>query len=221
MQKLALFDLDNTLLTGDSDHAWGLFLASINAVDAKKQTKAQDKFYQQYQQGNLDIFEFLEFQFTPLKENDLKNLEKWREQYIESHIKPMITQTRLDLVKLHQDLEHELIIITATNSFITRPIADLFGIEHLIATEPEKNTHGFTGKLSGTPCFQEGKIEKLNQFLSEHYSPNSSIADYESWFYSDSHNDLPLLKEVTRPVAVTPDNSLREYATQQKWKIID
>ncbi len=221
MQKLALFDLDNTLLIGDSDHAWGLFLSSINAVDAKQQTAAQDKFYEQYKRGNLDIYEFLDFQFTPLKENNMQQLESWREQYIESHIKPMITQERLDLVKHHQNLEHELIIITATNSFITRPIADLFGIEHLIATEPEQNIHGFTGKLSGTPCFQDGKIKKLNQFLSEHYIPNSSVADYESWFYSDSHNDLPLLKEVTRPVAVTPDVSLREYAMQQKWKIID
>ena len=221
MLKLALFDLDNTLLAGDSDHAWGQFLASINAVDAKEQTEAQDKFYQQYQNGSLDIHEFLAFQFTPLKDNGIQKLEDWREQYIESHIKPMITQARLDLVKHHNDLEHELIIITATNSFITRPIADLFGIEHLIATEPEQNAHGFTGKLSGTPCFQEGKIKKLNQFLSDHYSPDSNIADYESWFYSDSHNDLPLLKEVTRPVAVTPDSSLREYATQQQWKIID
>lgn len=221
MQKFALFDLDNTLLIGDSDHAWGLFLASVNAVDAKQQTAAQDRFYQQYQQGTLDIHEFLDFQFTPLKENDMQQLESWRDQYIESHIKPMITQERLDLVKHHQNLEHELIIITATNSFVTRPIADLFGIEHLIATEPEQNIHGFTGKLDGIPCFQAGKIEKLNHFLSTNYSPNSNIADYESWFYSDSHNDLPLLKEVTRPVAVTPDESLRKYAIQQQWKIID
>ncbi len=221
MQKLALFDLDNTLLTGDSDHAWGLFLASINAVNVKEQTEAQDKFYQQYQQGKLDIHEFLAFQFTPLKENTIETLEEWREQYVEHYIQPMITQARLDLVKLHQDLEHEVIIITASNSFITRPIADIFGIEHLIASEPEQNNKGFTGKLFGTPCFQEGKIEKLNHFLSENFSSNSNIKDYESWFYSDSHNDLPLLKKVTRPVAVTPDQSLREYAQQQQWKIID
>lgn len=221
MQTLALFDLDNTLLIGDSDHTWGLFLSEIGAVDAKAQTIAQDRFYEQYKSGELNIHEFLSFQFTPLKDNSIEQLESWRSQYIESHIKPMVTQERLDLVKYHQGLGHETIIITATNSFITKPIADLFNIPYLIATEPEKNLHGFTGKVSGIACFQAGKIEKLNNFLSENFSKNTSISDYESWFYSDSHNDLPLLLEATHPVVVTPDEKLRLYANSQHWPIID
>jgi len=221
MPTLALFDLDNTLLIGDSDHAWGLFLAEIGAVDAAKQTQAQDHFYEQYKTGNLDIYEFLAFQFTPLKENSIEQLTAWRSQYIESHIKPMITQERLDLVKHHQDQGHKTIIITATNSFITQPIANLFNIKHLIATEPEQNLHGFTGKLDGTPCFQAGKIEKLNTFLQEQFSQEQQIENYEAWFYSDSHNDLPLLEAVTHPVVVTPDDRLRQHAVEQQWQIID
>ncbi len=219
MSQLALFDLDNTLLTGDSDHAWGAFLAEIGAVDAQKQIKAQDYFYAQYQAGTLNIHEFLDFQFTPLKNNSLKQLKTWREQYLKSHIKPMITQERLDLVKQHQLQGHETIIITATNSFVTRPIADLFGIKHLIATEPEQNIHGFTGKLSGIPCFQSGKIEKLNAFLTEEFS-GITLENSETWFYSDSHNDLPLLEVVTHAIAVTPDEKLTAYANKQNWEII-
>jgi len=141
MKKLALFDLDNTLISGDSDHLWGIYLAKIGVVDHEEHTAAQDKFYQQYVDGVLDIYEFLEFQFTPLKENSMEQLNTWREEYIETQIKP-----------------HDTLIITATNSFITRPIADMFDIQTLIATEPEHNIDGFTGKLSGEPCFQAGKI---------------------------------------------------------------
>ena len=219
MTQLALFDLDNTLLIGDSDHAWGNFLAKIGAVDAQKQIKAQDHFYAQYQAGTLDIHEFLEFQFTPLKNNSLEQLTTWRKQYIESHIKPLITQERLDLVEYHRQQGHETIIITATNSFVTRPIADLFGIEHLIATEPEQNIHGFTGKLSGIPCFQSGKIEKLNIFLSKKFS-DITLENSETWFYSDSYNDLPLLEAATHAIAVTPDKKLAEHAKKLNWEII-
>ena len=219
MSQLALFDLDNTLLTGDSDHTWGVFLAEIGAVDAQKQITAQNHFYAQYQAGTLDIHEFLEFQFTLLKNNSLEQLTAWREQYIESHIKPLIIQERLDLVKHHQQQGHETIIITATNSFITRPIADLFDIKHLIATEPEQNIHGFTGKLSGIPCFQSGKIEKLNAFLSENFS-ETTLENSETWFYSDSHNDLPLLEAATHAIAVTPDEKLTAHANKHNWDII-
>lgn len=221
MTELALFDLDNTLINGDSDHAWGIFLAEVGAVDAQQQIKAQDHFYQQYQSGTLDIHEFLAYQFTPLKNNSLEQLVSWRKQYIESYIKPMITQDRLDLVQQHQQQGHTSIIITATNSFITRPIADLFGIKHLIATEPEQNIHGFTGKLDGLPCFQAGKITKLNAFLAENFSEKITLEDTNSWFYSDSHNDLPLLQTVNHAIAVTPDQKLREYAKKHHWEIID
>lgn len=219
MIKLALFDLDNTLLLGDSDHTWGTFLAEIGAVNAKEQMKAQDYFYAQYQAGTLDIHEFLEFQFTSLKNNSIEQLNAWREQYIESHIKPIISQKRLDLVQQHKQQGHETIIITATNSFVTRPIATLFGIEHLIATEPEQNIHGFTGKLHGIPCFQSGKIEKLNDFLSENFS-GTTLDNAETWFYSDSHNDLPLLEAATHAIAVTPDEKLSRHANKHNWKII-
>lgn len=218
--NLALFDLDNTLLNGDSDHIWGVFLAEMGVVDPIEQVKAQDNFYQQYKEGVLDIHAFLEFQFTPLKENSLEQLESWRADYIESHIKPLISQERIDLVKRHQDNNDETIVITATNSFITRPIVDLFGIEHLIATEPEKNRHGFTGKLSGVPCFQTGKIIKLEAFLAENFGA-IALNDCHSWFYSDSHNDLPLLQKVTQAIAVTPDEKLRKYAIDHQWQIID
>lgn len=221
MPQLALFDLDNTLLRGDSDHAWGLFLADIGAVDAAQQVKEQNRFYAQYQEGTLDIYEFLAYQFIPLKNNSLEQLNAWRETYIDNYIKPMITQERLDLVHKHQELNHETIIITATNSFVTKPIADLFGIQHLIATEPEQNIHGFTGKLSGIPCFQAGKIDKLNAFLKSYFSDKTTLKHSESWFYSDSHNDLPLLQAATHPIAVTPDEKLRLHAVEKNWQIID
>jgi len=216
MKKLALFDLDNTLISGDSDHLWGLFLAEKGIVDQEEHTLAQDKFYQQYVEGILDIHEFLEFQFTPLKENSMEDLLSLRDEYIDSQIKPIVEQSKIDLVKHHQDLGHTTIIITATNSFITRPIADLFGIKTLIATEPEQDDSGFTGKLDGIPCFQSGKIEKLNQFLGE-----QTLSDFESWFYSDSHNDLPLLMESNHPIAVNSDEKLRSHAIENSWKIID
>jgi len=221
MKTLALFDLDNTLLTGDSDHAWGNFLAEIGAVDSEKQIQMQDYFYQQYLNGELDIYEFTDFQFTPLKENTLEQLTEWRSQYIESYILPLVTQARLDLVKDHQNKGHETIIITATNSFITQPIAEIFNINNLIATEPEQNLHGFTGKLYGTPCFQEGKIKRLNDFIRDKHSNDLSMNDFETWFYSDSINDLPLMKAVNHPIAVTPDDKLRIFSIENKWKIIE
>lgn len=216
MNKLALFDLDNTLISGDSDHLWGLFLAEKGIVNETEHTVAQDKFYKQYVDGVLDIHEFLEFQFTPLKENSMEKLLSLRNDYINTKIKPIIEQSKIDLVRYHQNLGHQTLIITATNSFITRPIAELFSIDTLIATEPEQDSTGFTGKLAGIPCFQSGKIEKLNHFLGE-----KNLSDYESWFYSDSHNDLPLLKEVNHPVAVNADEKLRSHAVKNDWKIID
>ena len=212
---LALFDLDNTLISGDSDHTWGLYLAEIGVVDKKQHETAQDRFYQQYIDGTLDINEFLEFQFTPLKENSLDQLFAWREDFIENKIKPLIHDDKRTLVQKHRDAGDTLVIITATNSFITSPIADLFGIETLIATEPEQNLHGFTGKVSGTPCFQKGKITKLNQWLAD-----SEETMQDSWFYSDSYNDLPLLLEVNHPVCVSPDAKLSAHAKANNWPII-
>jgi len=212
---LALFDLDNTLISGDSDHAWGLYLTEIGIVDEKQHQMAQNRFYAEYVNGTLDIHEFLEFQLTPLKDNSLNDLLKWRKDFIEEKIKPLIHDDKIALVEKHRKQSDKLVIITATNSFITSPIADLFGIETLIATEPEQNIHGFTGNVAGTPCFQAGKITKLNQWLT---SQVDTMQD--SWFYSDSYNDLPLLLEVDNPVCVSPDTRLTEHANAHNWPII-
>lgn len=212
---LALFDLDKTLIDGDSDHMWGLYLAEIGVVNAKQHEKAQDRFYREYVNGTLDINEFLEFQLTPLKENSLDDLFAWRSNFIEQKIKPLIHEDKVALVKKHRDQGDRLVIITATNSFITSPIADLFGIDTLIATEPEQNLHGFTGKVAGYPCFQAGKVIKLKQWL-----VNTEETMAGSWFYSDSYNDLPLLLEVDQPVCVAPDAKLLDHAKAHHWPII-
>lgn len=211
---LALFDLDKTLIEGDSDHAWGIFLTEIGVVDAAEHAKAQDKFYADYLNCVLDINEFLAFQLAPLKNNTMTDLLAWRDDFIQQKILPIMHDSKVELVEKHRTQGDELVIITATNSFITRPIADLFNIDTLIATEPEQNIHGFTGKVDGTPCFQSGKITKLNEWMS-----NTQHSLQGSWFYSDSYNDLPLLKEVDHPVCVSPDDQLTEHAQQHNWPI--
>ena len=213
---LALFDLDNTLLNGDSDHAWGIYLAEIGAVDAKEQKQKQDYFYQQYLQGTLDILEFCEFQFSILTRTPLPQLQSWHNDYMKTIIEPMITNGKAELLKKHKEAGDDIVIITATNNFITAPIAKRLGVETLIATEAEFIEGAFTGKVKGTPCFQEGKITRLNEWLR---SQNKEMQ--ESYFYSDSVNDLPLLEIVDHPIAVTPDEKLRAHAEKLNWPIID
>ncbi|MEM7358599.1 MAG: HAD family phosphatase [Pseudomonadota bacterium] len=213
---LALFDLDHTLLNGDSDHGWGIFLASIGVLDAKEQEEKQDYYYQQYLQGKLDIQEFLDFQLYPLSQYPMEQLHEWRAQYVERDIKPMLEAGKPELVEQHKRNGDKLVIITATNDFVTRPIADLLGVETLIATALEIEDGRYTGKTSGTPCFQDGKITKLHQWLNE---TGESFA--QTYFYSDSKNDLPLLEMVDHPIAVTPDAQLRAHAEKFHWKIID
>lgn len=213
---LALFDLDNTLLNGDSDHAWGLYLAEIGVVDKEEHEQAQDHFYQQYLNGSLDINEFLSFQLKPLHDHKLNDLLKWRATFLETIIKPMLAHDKLTLVDQHRNAGDTLLIITATNDFITRPIADMIGIDTLIATSVERKENGYTGNYLGTPCFQEGKVTLLQEWMSQHDENLLGSA-----FYSDSYNDLPLLKLVDTAVAVTPDDKLRAHAEQHNWKIID
>jgi HAD superfamily hydrolase (TIGR01490 family) len=165
--RLALFDLDNTLLAGDSDHAWGRFLAEVGAVDAETYTRANDAFYAQYLAGTLDIYEFCRFVFQPLVAHPLPRLERWRGEFLRERIRPMIAPGAADLLARHRATGDTLLIITATNSFVTRPIADMLGVEHLIATEPEFRDGRYTGELAATPCFQEGKIERLRDWLGE------------------------------------------------------
>ena len=217
--KLALFDLDNTLLPMDSDHGWSQFLIDLGVLDRAEFERRNDQFYADYKAGTLDIVAFLDFQLRPLRDNNRAQLNAWHAQYMDKVIQPNIQQTALDLVKKHQDEGAVCLIITATNSFITRPIADSFGIEHLIATEPEEIDGQFTGKVSGTPSFREGKVSRLNEWLAARKMTMESFE--QSYFYSDSINDLPLLERVSNPVAVHPDNTLAQIAQSRQWPILE
>lgn len=217
---LTLFDLDNTLLTGDSDHAWMEFLGSRGIVDAEQFNRRNDQFYADYVAGQLDIRAFLDFQLTPLTAHPRAQLDAWHREYLQERVLPMISNRARALVEDHRQQGDQLVIITATNRFVTAPIAKEFGIEHLLATEIEENTAGdFTGKTVGTPCFQAGKIERLRHWLQEQgHDWQQSLQG--STFYSDSYNDLPLLETVEHPVAVNPDQRLQAHAAAQGWPIL-
>ena len=217
--KLALFDLDNTLLNGDSDFEWSQFLIRIGVLDGELFEAQNLRFYEQYQAGTLDIHAFLDFQLKPLSCHTRSTLDTWHQQFMRDSIMPMVTQGSRDLVARHQAANDVCVIITATNSFVTAPIAKEFGIENLIATEPEQKNGEFTGAVAGVPSFKEGKITRLNQWLSERGWTLESFAD--STFYSDSHNDLPLMKIVRHPVAANPDDTLRAHAQKHAWPIIN
>ncbi len=216
--KLVLFDLDNTLLAGDSDYEWGQFLIAKGAVDGPDYEAKNKAFYEAYKAGGLDIYAFLAFALHPLATHPREQLDAWRAEYVETRVRTMIPQAARDLVRRHLDEADLVAVITATNSFVTAPIAQEFGVEHLIATEPEEVDGRFTGKVAGTPCFREGKIVRLGQFLEAHGTRLDALDT--SWFYSDSHNDLPLLEEVRRPVAVDPDPILRAHAETRGWPVI-
>jgi HAD superfamily hydrolase (TIGR01490 family) len=212
---LALFDLDNTLLDGDSDYLWGCFLVEHGIVDADTYQAQNQRFYDQYLEGSLDIQEFLRFQLQPLADNPNSRLESWRTRYLDEKIDPVMLPKARHLLDRHRARGDDLVIVTATNRFITEPIALRFGVQHLIATDPEVVAGQFTGAVQGTPCFQHGKVTRLQAWLNEH---RQSLAG--SWFYSDSHNDLPLLERVDNPVAVDPDERLQREAQQRGWPII-
>ena len=211
---LAIFDLDNTLIAGDSDHAWGAYLVEKGIVNAEQYKQANDQFLADYQNGCLDIVSYLSFALKPLAENPLSKLHEWRKNFFEEKIRPIMLPKAVDLVESHRAAGDTLLIITATNQFVTAPIAQAFGIDILIATEPEIIEGKYTGKIAGTPSFQEGKIERLNAWLA---TQDESLEG--SFFYSDSHNDLPLLKIVDTPVAIDPDDTLRQFSDQHNWPI--
>lgn len=214
-QNLALFDLDNTLLAGDSDYNWSLFLINEGLLDGASHQARNEQFYQDYKNGCLDIYAFLEFQLKPLSQHPKKFLDELHQKYMEKVIRPMMTQKAQDLVNKHKEAGDLCLVITATNSFVTRPIAAAYGIENLIGTDPEMVNGEYTGGVSGVPSFKEGKVTRIKQWLAEQ---GKSLGDYQtSYFYSDSHNDLPLMKLVTNPVAVDADEILSEYARQQGW----
>ena len=215
--RLTIFDLDNTLLAGDSDFQWGQFLIEQGVLTRETHEARNLEFYEDYKRGTLDIDAFLAFQLKPLSQYPRAQLDAWHAAYMESKIRPMMTEKAVALIEKHRAQGDLLMIITATNSFVTAPIAQAFGIEHLIGTTPEELDGTFTGRASGVPSFQQGKITRLEQWLAER---GKTLTDYESTFYSDSRNDLPLLQLVDRPVAVDPDPVLQDYATAQHWPII-
>ncbi len=211
---LALFDLDNTLLADDSDFLWGCFLVDNGLVDKTTYDAANQHFYAEYKQGTLDIFEFLAFSLKPLTQFSSKKLAELHQAFMQKHIIPAMTEKGLAQIQKHRDRGDFTLIITATNSFVTGPIAKAFQVDDLIATEPEMIDGKYTGKVAGTPCFQEGKITRLKQWLE-----NTSHDLENSTFYSDSHNDLSLLEIVTTPIAVDPDDELKATALERGWEI--
>ena len=218
--NLALFDLDNTLLTGDSDFEWAQFLISKGVVDAEIQEAKNLQFYAQYKAGTLDIHEFLAFQLAPLTRHPRHELDAWHAEYMARHIMPIIGEPARALVNQHLANGDLCAIVTATNSFVTGPIARAFGIPHLIGTTPAVDlaSGAFSGGPRGTPSFRDGKIERVEGWLESLGLWWGSFAD--SYFYSDSHNDLPLMGKVKTPVAVDPDDTLRQHSLEMGWKII-
>lgn len=216
--RLALFDLDNTLVSCDSDYEWGQFLVDRGVLDRDAYEAQNKAYYDQYVAGTLDIHEYLGFALRPLADHAPEELERWHAEFMRLRIRPAISPKARALVDEHRSRGDLCAIITATNSFVTGPIAREFGIEHLIATEPEKRDGRFTGRVAGTPCFRDGKIVRLEQWLAGMGKKSADFA--ERWCYSDSHNDLPLLELATRPVAVDPDERLGAEARRRGWPVI-
>jgi len=216
--RLALFDLDNTLLAGDSDYEWGQFLVDHGVLERESYAAQNRTYYEQYVAGTLDIHEYLGFALRPLAEHTAQDLERWHAEFMRLRVLPMISDAARALVRGHREAGDVCAIITATNRFVTAPIARAFGVEDLIATEPEVREGRFTGRVAGTPCFREGKLARLEQWLA---ARGQRLRDFaQSVFYSDSHNDLPLLERVTRPVAVDPDEALAQIAARRRWAVI-
>ncbi len=214
--RLALFDLDNTLLSGDSDFEWAQFLIEKGVLDREVYEARNEHFYEEYRAGTLDIRAFLDFQLKPLSRHPRTVLDEWHGEFLREKILPIIGDAARQLVRSHGD--DLRMIITATNSFVTAPIAREFGVSHLIATEPEEIDGEFTGRVTGTPSFRDGKVHRLKEWLAARGQTLGSFED--SYFYSDSLNDLPLLGLVTRPVAVDPDETLRSHALRRGWPIL-
>lgn len=212
---LAIFDLDNTLLGGDSDYLWGRHLIDLGVVDGNDYERINQQFYDDYRAGRLDIDAFLRFSLAPLSQYPLEQLEQWRTAFVQERIEPIMLPAAKALVEQHRSKGDTLMIITATNAFVTKPIASCFGIDHLIATEPALVNGRYTGAVIGPPAFREGKVERLRQWLEANAESLSG-----SVFYSDSINDLPLLETVDLPVAVDPDERLAAIANERNWPIL-
>lgn len=223
MTQLALFDLDHTLLPVDSDHEWGRFLVKIGVVDSDHYARENERFYADYKAGRLDIYGFLAFALKPLSEHSREQLNIWHQQFMQEIILPNLRQSALNLVRKHQDQGDLCCVVTATNSFVTKPIVKAFGINNLVATEPEvignPETGNFSGKVSGIPNFREGKITRVENWLASKNLNWDSFND--SYFYSDSINDLPLMEKVKQPIPTNPDERLRQQAIERAWPILE
>jgi HAD superfamily hydrolase (TIGR01490 family) len=216
--RLALFDLDHTLLPIDSDFEWGSLLARKGAVDSAWFARRNAEFYEQYKAGTLDMRAFLAFGLAPLAENDRATLDAWHRDFMRDVIEPNIHERALRMVATHRDAGDLCAIVTATNAFVTAPIARRFGVEHLIATIPEQVDGRFTGGVRGEPCFRDGKVSRVTAWLESLGASWDSFAS--STFYSDSRNDIALLERVTNAVATNPDDTLRAHAITRQWKIL-
>jgi len=216
--NLALFDLDNTLIACDSDYEWGQFLVDRGVLDRHAYEAQNAAFYEQYKAGTLDIHEFLGFALRPLAEHTPEELRRWHADFMDARIRPAIGPAARALVNRHLGAGDLCAVVTATNSFVSGPVAREFGVMHLVATEPEQRGGRFTGKVAGVPCFREGKITRVDAWLA---AQGRRLQDFaQSAFYTDSHNDLPLLERVSRPVAVDPDASLAAEAKRRGWSVI-
>ena len=216
--KLALFDLDNTLLNGDSDFEWAQFLITKGVLDREVHEAANLAFYEDYKAGTLDIHAFLDFQLAPLARHERAELDAWHREFMATRILPILGSPARSLVQRHLDDGDLCALVTATNSFVTGPICRELGIPHLIATIPAHENGRFTGKPRGTPSFKAGKIERVEAWLEAMGLWWGAFE--ESWFYSDSLNDLPLLQKVSHPVTVDPDDTLRAQAAKSGWPIL-
>ena len=216
--ELVLVDLDNTLLIGDSDYEWGQFLIDRGIVERVSYEARTREFYEHYKAGTLDIYEFLSFSLAPLAAHPRPQLDQWHRDFMLDRIEPMIGHAALDLVATHRARGALMAIVTATNAFVTAPIARRFGIDHLIAVDLEEHNGRFTGRPIGTPSFRAGKVIRVHEWLA---TLGPSLDQFPvSRFYSDSVNDLPLLEQVTHPIAVDPDDRLAAVAQDRSWEII-
>lgn len=218
--RLALFDLDHTLIPIDSDYAWGQFTVTLGWRDAEAHTRANDAFYEQYKAGTLDIREYIRFSVAPLAEQGVQRADAAHRRFMDEIVCPAVTPQAMELVRRHQAAGDQVIIVTATNEFVTRPIAAAFGVPELIAIDLERDAQGNpTGAICGTPSFREGKVARVEQWLAERGLDWSRVE--HSTFYSDSINDLPLLEKVHEPVATNPDARLTAMAAQRGWRILN
>jgi len=216
VMPLTLFDLDNTLITNDSDFLWGQYLVDHNIVDSLEYEEKNRQFFEDYEQGTLDIESYLRFSLKPLTRHPTEKLYTWRSDFVEHVIKPIIAPGTPALLDKHRRQGDTLMIISATNLFITAPIAELLGVPNILSTQPEIKDGRYTGEFIGQPTYQQGKVSALNEWLSQN---NADLSG--STFYSDSHNDLPLMEQVDHPVAVNPDPLLTKICQQRHWPVID